>query len=1253
IDILSEHNFLKFYVCDSSRSKVMAHPITAALSDSPAATLSAFVRPAVTPLRFVRPAATLSPYDRPAVTLSSFVKPAVTLSKYVELALNLSPYVRPAATPSPFVRPAATPSPFVRPASTPSPFVRPAATPFVRPASTPSPFVRPASTLSHRQTWVAVVLRQARCQNLGTCCTATFCGQQSMYIYRSMYASSTLARSTQSLKRDNTSITSAPPSLYLDLEVNQCLEHWIVSKMDFSFNQVQRHLRAGIGDFCALEFGNLHQMTLLISRFFIKVYGVIDMLYDNANAEIDQHRNTEEQSRTQQKMLGLRVVRGPNWQHGDQDGGEDHVGTVVEVNGANSVIVVWDMGCTTVCRGGGGEYDLRVFDGAPVGICHPIACVACEDVAVFGTIWRCATCTNVTLCSPCYHDDKHDISHEFVRLDLPKADPVTVPKRASSQRSRSMGIFPNALVKRGAHWEYGDQDGKTHTPSREMAELSVFILPRISEIEIAIIDGTKDIRFFGVGIGDIALTPSPTRELQVDSPCLGLTCMGCQMFVVCDKGLFVYDLAGNLVKKMYENFWQDVCAPDHVNVHYIAVSEDGQRIYITNQKKNSLVTIASPGHVSEQTHHDFSGPEGVYVGKRGTVFVCGSASHTILQADGKGKRITVFATEMDGLNSPRTVCFRSDTSELIVGQRGSGHEGSVEDIVNFGQDASDRNAARVTWKNRHTHVYRVGYSGKMDLMCTEEAPGLSFYPKHLAVLDIERFAKWSKSGVPLCVGEQVCVTISLSELKQLQQGSWNNRFEEIIGEVGVVESFTSEGDVVVDYDGDVYQYGKGDLVKVIGSKEKVRRLQKNHGGWDDDMNDVLGDALVPLEQGKEDASDDDDDDEGDAGAGLLQMFAGLALLQALADATSESNPRQALVDAIENNQVDDVREILEQQPELKDFKPQGIPLLSIATFKGHDDVIKVLLEEGADIDEEDSKGSTPLLIAIGNTSSATLLLQRGANVNDVVGDTPLHDAICERHDATTSILIEDTRVNVWLQNNKNFNPMHLACLKQYAFAVDKLLTREPGLGSAPKNDGFTPLHIAAFNNHVAEATVLLIKGRVEINARTHEKATPLMLGASQAHFDITKLLLEYEADFDLKDKDGDTALHMCMMGRRTDQVIGKEEYFQHFFTKSTENLIYSKQLLVVFNNKPTKPERHQTRPKTAKVEKEIFTTAKQMCHKCSALEATVRFEPCKHKVSCEKCCFRFKKCPICQKDIRKRVDKMFMNITSCMSVYLL
>ena len=30
-------------------------------------------------------------------------------------------------------------------------------------------------------------------------------------------------------------------------------------------------------------------------------------------------------------LVGLRVVRGPDWEWGDQDGGEGHVGTVVEV----------------------------------------------------------------------------------------------------------------------------------------------------------------------------------------------------------------------------------------------------------------------------------------------------------------------------------------------------------------------------------------------------------------------------------------------------------------------------------------------------------------------------------------------------------------------------------------------------------------------------------------------------------------------------------------------------------------------------------------------------------------------------------------------------------------------------------------------------------------------------------------------------------------------------------------------------------
>ena len=68
--------------------------------------------------------------------------------------------------------------------------------------------------------------------------------------------------------------------------------------------------------------------------------------------------------------LGLRVVRGPDWEWGDQDGGEGHVGTAVEdeISLNKSVVVQWDCGdrCRYRC-GHGDKYDLRVLDRGPAG----------------------------------------------------------------------------------------------------------------------------------------------------------------------------------------------------------------------------------------------------------------------------------------------------------------------------------------------------------------------------------------------------------------------------------------------------------------------------------------------------------------------------------------------------------------------------------------------------------------------------------------------------------------------------------------------------------------------------------------------------------------------------------------------------------------------------------------------------------------------------------------------------------------------
>ena len=79
-------------------------------------------------------------------------------------------------------------------------------------------------------------------------------------------------------------------------------------------------------------------------------------------------------------LTGLRVIRGPDWEWSDQDGGEGHVGTVEEVgdhdhsaNAPRSAIVQWDCGGTSKYRCGlEGKYDLRVVDSGQAGMIHPI-----------------------------------------------------------------------------------------------------------------------------------------------------------------------------------------------------------------------------------------------------------------------------------------------------------------------------------------------------------------------------------------------------------------------------------------------------------------------------------------------------------------------------------------------------------------------------------------------------------------------------------------------------------------------------------------------------------------------------------------------------------------------------------------------------------------------------------------------------------------------------------------------------------------
>jgi len=166
--------------------------------------------------------------------------------------------------------------------------------------------------------------------------------------------------------------------------------------------------------------------------------------------------------------IGLRVVRGPDWKWGNQDGGDGHVGTLVEIGKPGSptspdktVVVQWDAGTRTNYRVGyQGAFDLRIWDNATIGVKHPnIVCDGCKRQGISGMRWKCLKCSDFDLCTQCFMEDHHDLSHPFSLYENSSSLGVPVNERKNMSKIPVKGIFVGAKVIRGPDWDWGNQDG--------------------------------------------------------------------------------------------------------------------------------------------------------------------------------------------------------------------------------------------------------------------------------------------------------------------------------------------------------------------------------------------------------------------------------------------------------------------------------------------------------------------------------------------------------------------------------------------------------------------------------------------------------------------------------------------------------------------------------------------------------------------------------------------------------------------------
>ena len=159
------------------------------------------------------------------------------------------------------------------------------------------------------------------------------------------------------------------------------------------------------------------------------------------------------------------------------------------------------------------------------------------------------------------------------------------------------------------------------------------------------------------------------------------------------------------------------------------------------------------------------------------------------------------------------------------------------------------------------------------------------------------------------------------------------------------------------------------------------------------------------------------------------------------------------------------------------------------------------------------------------------LVQRGMDVNtsDRSGTTLLMLAARNGNDQLLEFLLSK-RANVLKQNKYGDTAIGLAALKGSLPIVRRLV----GAGADISSRGWNALHYAAFNGHVEIVRFLVSSKGVVLDAPAPNRQTALMLAARNGHKEVVRILIEADADMDIDDGQGNTALNLARKAGNTE-----------------------------------------------------------------------------------------------------------------------